>query len=157
MGDVMTKSYSDNTRVLVRHEGRVVCEDFFAVRLQAATPHSPWTVALNRYTLPGRTDVYWFDWMSGSIGFDGSYRLRFFTDARLLSLPAALALLMGDLNQKNVIELLVNALSGKNRVTGDSVPRHTYRPLVEDLLPMLAPGSRALRACRAAWKKGERK
>lgn len=136
----MTEEYSDNVQVCKRKYGA----DFLAVRFRDLDAESSWSVMLNRYTVPSRTDVYTFDWRPGRSGF--GYRVGFFTDHGH-SLPEALTLLRRDLDRKQVVEMLVGAL----------VPLCMYRELVENLLPAVAPGSKALRACRAALRKSDRR
>lgn len=134
----MTEEYSDNVLVCNRKNGG----DFLAVRFRVLDAEFSWSVMLNRYTVPSRTDVYTFDWMPGRSGF--GYRVGFFTDYGH-SLPEALTLLRRDLDRKQVVEMLVGMCA--------QVPRCMYRELVENLLPAVAPGSKALRACRAALRK----
>lgn len=129
------ETYHDN--VLVR--SRPNSGEFLDVGLNAATEDGDAPVRLCRYVVPGRTDVYTFDWVPGHTGV--GERVRYFSDHGL-PLAAALAMLVRDLNKKAVVEMLVQACRNPQ----------TYlaaRLLVHELLPVLAPKSVSLRECNA--------
>ncbi len=126
--------FSDNVRVKA---GRDYAE-FLAVCLRQADEDQPYTVSLTRYMCPGRCD---------------SYRFALTDQCHILysgespePLGKALGMLEKDLDLPQSIALLVEAVKAP-RCYGAA------RDLVEFLLPILAPKSKALRECRAAFKK----
>jgi hypothetical protein len=125
--------YSDSVLVLRHKYGN----DFFAVRLYTPDDFIKWTVALDRYTVPGRNDVYDFNWTPGRLGVGD--RLGYFSDCDM-SLPRALTILQRDLDRWQVIVLLVDACK--------KAPLGLCRDLVEHMLTTVAPSSKVLRACR---------
>lgn len=58
-------------------------------------------------------------------------------------------MLRRDLDRKQVVEMLVQ--------TYKMGPKCMYNDLVRNLLPAVAPGSKALRACRAASRRPKEK
>ena len=128
------ETYSDNIRVGNRRGG----VDFFSIHLRVPDDIAIYSVSLTRYTVPGRNDLYMFDWVSGR-GAGVGDRLRYFSDFHL-PLARALAMVAKDLDKPQVVKLLVEACNAQ--------PGLAY-PLVEQLLPVLVPGSAVLRACRA--------
>jgi len=78
--------------------------------------------SIGRYCVPGRIDIYDFDWVRGSTGL-GS-RVAFFTDTHL-SLDKAIKQVKRDLKKKHVKELLAAAKL--------KCPRSYLDPLLEAL------------------------
>lgn len=113
-------------------------QDFFQICLyNDATAEQPQVVSLTRYCVPGRLDLYNFDYAPSRTAGIGS-RVRYFTDTGL-SMPNALKMLRNDLNKKAVVKLLVDICSAPRR------PRHAFR-LIEYLLNSVGRGTKAHKA-----------
>lgn len=127
----MIETYTDH--VLVRR--KLQSAEFLAIRLSIAEGEEP--VCIYRYEVPGRTDIYSFNWMPIS-GYTVN-RVGYFSD-QCLTLAAAAAMIARDLNKKAVVEMLVKACQQPEMY-------QPARVLVECLLPVLAPKSAAMRDC----------
>lgn len=131
--------WSDNTMV---RQGRD-CREFLVVGLCEPTEGIPYTAYLSRYCVPGRCDTYHFD-----ISEERGIR---YSAERLEPLPKMLAMLHADLEKKQVVALLKQAV-------GESAGQRFFyaRSFVTQLLANLAPKSAAYRACRRAFAKLEK-
>lgn len=116
--------------------------DFLSIYLGPSEEFLPREISLCRYSVPGRVDVYSFDWVPGGTGVGD--RVRFFSDFNR-TMRQALRLLEQDLDKPQVVEMLVEA-SKKAEVAW------IYRTFVGHFLPIVAPRSKALRACKRAFK-----
>lgn len=135
--------YEDNILVGRRKYGA----DFLALYLGTGTDLLPHQIVLCRYTVPGRTDVYSFDWVPGRTGVGD--RVGYFSD-HASTLRESLRLLERDLDKPQVVEMLVEAC-GKTEVWP------IYRTFVEHFLPIVAPRSKSLRACKKALQEARQK
>lgn len=91
--------------------------DFFRVFI---TDHS---ASVGRYCVPGRLDVYSFDYIPGSCGI--GERVAYFSDEYDQTLIKGVSLLKRDLKKKRVKELIAQALA--------KVPRSYFNMLLDKL------------------------
>ena len=135
---IAQETYSDNILVRQTPQGA----EFLAVCFSVEEGTSP--ICLYRYGVPGRCDVYSFDWVPGN-GCGVGDRVRYFSD-QYLPLASAVTMAARDLNKKAVVKMLVEACQ-KPEVYWST------RVLVDHLLPILAPKSVALRECAECLRK----
>ena len=122
--------FKDNIRVKKCQHGG----EYLSVTIQRSSDESRFSYALCRYCVPGRVDIYWFD-------FDEkTNQIQFHSESD--TIPAALKLLTSDLNKPQVIKMLVN-LCGIYEARG----------LVEQLIGAVAPANKSIRAMRRQIKK----
>lgn len=130
--------FSDNTTV-GRYNDHT---EYLSVNFKEMEDLFPYEVSLDRYSVPGRYDIYDFNFIPSPRSGIGS-RIGFFTDTGL-SLPDALKLLHKDLNKKPVIEMLVEACSS-----------HKYwgKQFCYNLLGAIAPDTKTYEAIEKLYKK----
>lgn len=127
--------FDDNIRVKDTKES----SEYFSIHFREPDEVLPCPVALTRYCLPGRLDIYCFDLLRG--GFGDGERIRYFTDVKT-TMPEALKLLTRDLNKPKVVTLIMDACKAKGH-------HLTYaRHLSKGLLQILAPQSEAARVLK---------
>lgn len=100
--------YEDNVRVEF-HAGEHPYSEYLAIHFAEVGENGEWpkwSVSIGRYMVPGRVDVYKFDFTPGRSG-EGP-RVRFFTDTDE-TLVSALKLVQRDLKRRQVIKLLMEA------------------------------------------------
>lgn len=135
--------HSDNVCVKGGRDSR---EYLSVVFRETDLPYVPYRVSLTRYCVPGRCDTYRFDFAHQE---SGPPNVRYFSDG-WTPLPKAIKLLHEDLDKPQVVDLLVLAC-GKRDFRAES------RVLIEDLLAVLAPKSKAYRACLKTYTAMEAK
>lgn len=124
--------FSDNIRV---KRGRDSYE-YFALSLRPDdAPWRPFRVAFWRYCVPGRCDIYSFEWHNTS----RPTKLAFFSDGWYIPLDKALKLAQRDLDRPEVVELCVNAFRASRIV---SYYQHDWTQLIN----VVAPRSKTARA-----------
>jgi len=142
------REFSDNCLVgCIRQKSgsEVFCRrDYFRVDFQEFNPeHSPWIVSIGRYSVPGRYDLYNFDYAPSPCSGVGD-RVRYFTDTKM-TMPKALAQLHRDLNKPEVVKLLVEAVETRGN-TG-------YARDLLNLLACIGRDTKSYRAANKAYKK----
>jgi hypothetical protein len=123
--------FGDNVRV---KRGKNDCE-FLAISLRPRKSGKTWEVMFYRYCVPGRCDLYSFQWnMSDDIGV---HHLTYFSD---FNIPMAKAIKMAedDFNRPYVIEMCLEAFSAERVVI------RYHRDFLR-LLGLVAPKSKTYR------------
>ncbi len=129
--------FHDNRRVKTTKFGG----EFLGIRCSEVDEFNYSRASISRYCVPGRCDTYNFCWQDQDCG-----TVTYYTEGGSLPLTQALDMLAVDIDLEPVRKMLIEAIS-------ENLPYGYSRDLVERLLPMIAPKSKALRDCKKALAK----
>lgn len=127
----MERGYSTSDNVRVFAGGTY--NDYFLLYFQEPSERRPEVVSVSRYSVPGRCEVYDFDYAPSSQSGIGD-RIRFFSDTGT-TMPEALKMLNRDLNKKQVVEMVLD-------LCRQQAHRGFARNLSKNLLARIAPKSK---------------
>jgi hypothetical protein len=121
--------YSDNIMV----QRRNWCREYFAIIFQQPGDRSPWPVAVKRFRVPGRCNIYMFDWVRGETGV--ANRVRYSTETST-TLPASMKIIQEDFDNENVVEMVKKACSNMEFLRYSQL-------FMRQLLAVVAPRSKS--------------